>query len=140
MTASLLSRLSDNHPLHTEDDYHWAVQTQDSLLNELKMLLMSRVRLLDIENISLVNNSVLNYGIDESFSKIEEINARLSMLENLLKKAISRFEPRLTNVELTTSTNDLQAMNFILRAHYLHQPVTIELRWDDCTGRFYFNE
>jgi type VI secretion system protein ImpF len=140
MTASLLSRLSDNYPLRTEDDYHWVEQTQDILLTELKMLLMSRVRLLDIENIPLINSSVLNYGIDESFSKIEEINARLPMLETRLKNAFSRFEPRLTNVKLSSSTNNLQAMNFILHAHYLHQPVTIELRWDDCTGRFYFNE
>ncbi|EPL4526988.1 GPW/gp25 family protein [Enterobacter asburiae] len=140
MTASLLSRLSDNHPLHSEDDFHWAGQTQDALLSELKMLLMSRVRLLDIENIPLINSSVLNYGIDESFSKIEEINARLTVLETRLKKAVSRFEPRLTNVELTSSTSNLQVMNFILHANYLHQPVTIELRWDDCTGRFYFNE
>lgn len=140
MTASLLSRLSDNHPFNQENDYPWASQTDEALLSELKMLLMSRARLPDIEEIPLINTSVLNYGIDESFSKINEINSRRQEMEKRIKNAIARFEPRLQHIELTSYTDDAQAICFTLRGVYFSRPIVLLLTWNDCTGRFYFNE
>lgn len=140
MVVSLLCRLSDNYPLREEDDNSWNIHNPEALLRELKMLLISRVRLQDIENIPQVNSSVLNYGIDESFNNIENISLRLPMMEMRLKNAISRFEPRLTDVEIIGYTNNEHSMNFILHAQYLRQPISLELRWDDCTGGFHFNE
>lgn len=140
MTPSLLVRLSDNYPLNEEDDYHWAIQSHDVLLNEFKMLLMSRARLPNIEDIPLVNASILNYGIDESFSKINGINSRRLIMELRLKSVIARFEPRLTQVSLTSYMDEPEGIHFILRGVYLLTPIELELTWNDCTGRFYFNE
>lgn len=140
MTASLLSRLSDNYPFREEDDYPWASQPYETLLNELKMLLTSRARLPDIENIPQINASVLNYGIDESFSKINETGSRRLMMETRLKNTISRFEPRLTQISLTSNMNDSNAIYFILRGIFFLTPIELNLIWNDCTGRFYFNE
>ncbi|KJX01438.1 hypothetical protein RZ87_02510 [Enterobacter roggenkampii] len=140
MTTSLLSRLSDNHPFNQENDYPWASQTDEALLCELKMLLMSRARLPDIEEIPLINSSVLNYGIDESFSNIYEINSRRKVMENRIRNTITRFEPRLEQVELTSYTDDAQAICFTLRGVYFSRPVVLVLTWNDSIGRFYFNE
>lgn len=140
MTASLLSRLSDDHPLREEDDHLCASQVYDRLLSELKMLLMSRSRLPDIEDIPLINASVLNYGIDESFCKINEINSRRVVLESRLKNVIARFEPRLSQVSLTSNTDKTQAIIFEIQGFYFTTPVKLKLIWNDCTGRFYFNE
>lgn len=140
MTASLLFRLTDDHPLHEEDDYHWALQTHNSLLGELKMLLVSRARLPDIENIPLINTSVLNYGIDESFSKINEINSRRLVMENRLKNAIARFEPRLNHVLLTSNMDNIHNILFKIHGFYFTTPVELEITWNECNGIFYFNE
>lgn len=140
MTTSLLLRLSDNHPQRHEDDYRWASLTPDVLLNEIKMVLFSRVRMTENEQIPFINTSILNYGIDESFSNITDINARLPLLECRITNAISRFEPRLTDVTLNSTIDNNQSMNFIMRGMYCNHPFEMDLRWDDCTARFYFNE
>ncbi|WP_330984096.1 MULTISPECIES: hypothetical protein [Enterobacterales] len=140
MTTSLLSRLSDNYPLREEDDYPWALQPYEVLLSEFKMLLTSRARLPDIENIPLINASVLNYGIDESFSKTNEIGSRRLMMETRLKNTIARFEPRLTQISLTSNMTDSHTICFILRGVFFLTPIVLELTWNDSTGRFYFNE
>ncbi|NTZ52934.1 hypothetical protein [Citrobacter gillenii] len=140
MTSSLLSKLRDDHPLHAEDDFLWEKLSHADFLSELKMLLTSRIRQPEIESIPQINSSILNYGIDESFSKINEVDSRLPTMEIRLSMAIARFEPRLTHLTLQSFTDDLQAMTFIINANYMHKRITLELRWDDCTGRFYFNE
>ncbi|MRT15088.1 hypothetical protein GJV07_22675 [Enterobacteriaceae bacterium RIT711] len=140
MLTSLLSRLSDNHPWHNEDDYPWELSANDILLAELKMILTSRVRMINIEDLPLVNESIINYGIDESFSKIQEISKRLDVMEMRLKNVIARFEPRLTNVSITNNINQNAIVTFYLQASYLNSSFVLEMKWNDCTGRFYFNE
>ncbi|EMF07047.1 GPW/gp25 family protein [Serratia marcescens] len=141
MTASLLSRLSDNQPLREEDDDTWALPPHDTLLNELKMLLMSRARLPGIEENPLLNASILNYGIEEeSPRKNNETNSRRLGLETRLKNTILRFEPRLSQMSLTSNIDDEHAFRFILRGVYSDTPIVLELTWDDYIGRFCFNE
>ncbi|WP_312414944.1 GPW/gp25 family protein [Pseudescherichia sp.] len=140
MTVSLLSRLSDNHPQRVEDDYQWENGGQDTLIAELKMLFNSRARLPDIEAMPLVNASIINYGFNESFSNVLEISARRNIMEQRLRNTLARFEPRLTQVSLTSSKTSTEFISFMIQAMYRQQPVTLELKWDDCTGRFYFNE
>lgn len=139
MSLSFMSRLCDDQPLSEEDEYSWDEDSHDILLRELKMLLTSRVRQAGLEDIDLINSSILNYGIDESFSKINELATRRIILEQRLKNAIARFEPRLTSVSLFSDITE-QAILFTLQALYRDVPFTLELQWKDCTGRFYFNE
>lgn len=140
MNPSLLSRLSDNHPLSEEDDYHWSSSGRDVLLQELKMLFNSRSRLPDIEEIEFVNASIINYGFNESFGQIVEVSARRQELEERLKNTIARFEPRLTQVSLTAIAEPSNSISFRLQAMHLQEPIALELKWDDYIGRFYFNE
>ncbi|AIR61121.1 GPW/gp25 family protein [Cedecea neteri] len=140
MIPSLLSRLSDNHPCELEDNYHCEEKPEETLLKELMMMLMSRTRTPDIEDIQYVNASVLNYGIDESFSRVREVNKRKSTIEKRLMNAIARFEPRLTDMSVASHTGKNQNIIFTLQGYYAQYPVLFELEWDDCNGRFYLHE
>lgn len=140
MNDSLLFRLSDDHPFHEEDDRHCTKMGIHVLSCELKMLLTSRARLSEIELIEDVNSSILNYGFDESLNQISDISTRRSIIKNRLLNALSRFEPRLTQVSLSSTTDEDQKMRFDLHAWYLQTPVTLELTWDDYMGKFFFNE
>jgi len=135
---SLLLRLSDNNP-QAEEDY----RTEDKstwLLSELKMLFSSRSRFSSIETLPLVNASVLNYGINESVSQIQEADHRKTVIEERIKKTLHRFEPRLSEVTIITKTNNPSNVIFEINALYNTLPVKFELVWDDCTGKFYFDE
>lgn len=136
---SLLLRLSDNHPRNETDNY-WAEDKSIWLLNELKMLLSSRSRFAHIEDIPLVNASILNYGIDESVTQIIELGERKQVIETRIKKVLQRFEPRLTEVGIITKVDNPNHVIFEINGLCNLIPVKIELVWDDCTGRFYFNE
>ncbi|MFX2610778.1 hypothetical protein [Enterobacter mori] len=141
MSASLLSRLSDNHPQREEeDDYWWENDISKMLLTELELLFTSRVRQAGIEAIPLVNASILNYGINESLWTVTEANTRRLVMEQRLLNLLSRFEPRLTRVSLTSTMDNPAFILFTLNAYYMQSPVVIELKWNDCTGRFYFDE
>lgn len=137
--SSLLLRLSDNHP-RTEEDNYRTEEKSTWLLNELKMLFSSRSRFSYIENIPLVNGSILNYGIDESVSQINEMAHRKEVIEGRIKNALQRFEPRLTEVEIITRTDNSSGVIFEINALHQKLPLKMELVWDDCTGKFYFNE
>ncbi|WP_459176696.1 type VI secretion system baseplate subunit TssE [Ewingella americana] len=136
---SLLCRLSDNHPRIEKDDYR-TEEKSTWLLNELKMLFSSRSRFSHIEIIPLVNASILNYGIDESVSQIHEVEHRKIVIEERIKNALQRFEPRLTEVDVITRTDNPSSVMFEINAMHKELPIKIELVWDDCTGKFYFNE
>ncbi|WP_237932226.1 GPW/gp25 family protein [Buttiauxella sp. S19-1] len=140
MTASLLFRLSDNHPLCEEDDYHWKSLSFEIQLNELKMLLMSCSRLPGIENIPLVNASILNYGIDTSFRKMNDMNSRRETLKTCLKTVIARFEPRLDKVTITDNSDCTHSIKFVLHGIFVSTPIALKLTWNDCIERFDFNE
>ncbi|EAB8795101.1 hypothetical protein DU854_17265 [Salmonella enterica subsp. enterica] len=140
MFNSLMTRLSDDLPSQAEDNNSEKVSYEEELLYELKMLLTSRSRIPEIENINLVNCSILNYGINESFSDIGEINSRRPALEQRLHDAIARFEPRLSKVSVTSAIISNDKIIFTINAFYLNYPIVVALEWEDCTGRFYFNE
>ncbi|PIJ48243.1 hypothetical protein BL250_14425 [Erwinia sp. OLTSP20] len=140
MNESLLSRLSDNHPLSEKDDYDWIPAPNDELLSELKMVLMSHARQPDIAHRPLINTSILNYGLDASFSELKVTAAGSDILETRLKKIITRFEPRLSQISLISSQESAQIICFVLRGIYAATSVQLEIKWNECTGRFIFNE
>jgi type VI secretion system protein ImpF len=140
MIHSLLLTLSDNHPLREEDDYQCEALSHHQLLTELNMCLSSRARYPGIEEISLINTSVLNFGIDESFQQTNELTPRRTIMEHRLKTAIARFEPRLTQVSITSKQDKPEEIQFNVQANYLQKRLTIQLIWNDDTGVFYFDE
>jgi len=136
---SLLLRLSDNHPQIELEDYR-TEEKSTWLLDELKMLFSSRSRFAYIENLPLVNASVLNYGINESVSKTHDTDRRKIIIEERIKDTFQRFEPRLTGVTIITKKNNPSHVIFEINALHNTLPVKFELVWDDCTGKFYFDE
>ncbi|MEZ2578329.1 GPW/gp25 family protein [Buttiauxella ferragutiae] len=138
--VSLILRLADNSPLDDRDHYPWVSDTREILIAELKMLFTSRTRIPDIEDIPLVNASVLNYGFDESFSRVNEASVRHLAMEQKIKRTISRFEPRLSEVSVSSRTGSSEFILFTLRAYYLGAHVILDMKWNDDTGRFYFDE
>lgn len=140
MLTSLILRLSDDNPLVKEEDYQKVEDTTNILINEIKMLLTSRVRIIGVENIQLVNQSILNYGFDESLFNVNELNARRAVIESRLKNMLVRFEPRLTDISICSNVTDGNILIFNISANYLRNQLFLELKWDDYTGVFYLNE
>lgn len=140
MIYSLLLTLSDNHPLREEDDYQCEALSHHQLLAELNMCLSSRARYPGIEEIPLINTSVLNFGINESFQKTNELAPRRNIMEQRLQTTIARYEPRLTQVSIISTQVNPEHIKFELQANYLNKPLTIRLIWNDDTGVFYFDE
>jgi type VI secretion system protein ImpF len=136
---SLLLRLSDNNPQIEEEHYQPEVEST-WLLNELKMLFSSRSRFAYLETLPLVNASVLNYGINEAVSQIHDTDRRKTIIEERIKNTLQRFEPRLTGVTIITKTNNSSDVIFEINALHNVLPVKFVLVWDDCTGKFYFDE
>lgn len=136
---SLLLRLSDNTPRVEEDNYR-NEKKSTWLLDELKMLFSSRSRFSNIEGIPLINASILNYGIDESLSQDLDVSHRKVVIEERIKDVLQRFEPRLTDVDITTQTDNPSCVIFEINALHHQLPVKIELVWDEGTGKFYFHE
>jgi len=136
---SLMLRLSDNNP-QTEEEHYRTEDKSTWLLNELKMLFSSRSRFSYIETLPLVNASVLNYGINESVSPTYDTGRRKAIIEERIKNTLQRFEPRLTCVTLVTKINNPSHVIFEINGLHHSLPVKFELVWDDCTGKFYFDE
>lgn len=142
MITSLLVRLSDNEPHQDEDDYPWDLQSCELLVNELKMMLTSRVRMPDIDTMPEISSSILNYGINEIFVSDEETMNRYVILEGRIKNAVQRFEPRLAHFSISRATDESEPeiMIFTIAAHYEGTPITVVLKWNDMTGQFYIHE
>ncbi|MFS7305099.1 GPW/gp25 family protein [Rahnella inusitata] len=88
----------------------------------------------------LVNASILNYGINESVSQIHDTDRRKTIIEERIKNTFQRFEPRLSGVTIITKTNNPSHVIFEINALHNTLPVKFDLVWDDCTGKFYFDE
>lgn len=135
--TSLLQRLSDDNPKQQDE----LLETvEDYLEDEIMMLLSSRPRFSDVENIPVLNGSILNYGINESFSSDMPQGERKPILQARLEMAIRRFEPRLKDVSFTSVNQGVTGILFFVDAYYQSRPVHYKLIWDDAINRFYLSE
>lgn len=132
---SLLFRLSDNTPGSMEDTQH--DNDINNIVNEIMMLLSSRPRLGYIENISRINSSILNYGINENFSENTPRSKRALELKQRIETALQRFEPRLCNVQVVYDFESLSNINFNIKGECHSQPIAFTLRWDDAMSHFF---
>ncbi|MGQ6550915.1 GPW/gp25 family protein [Serratia sp. JSRIV001] len=130
---SLLLRLSDNNPDREEDSF--LEENNNWLLNELGMLFSSCSRLAFLEDISLVNCSVLNYGINASVTQLTEFEQQKRVIEQRIKNALHRFEPRLTHVAVKAGSRQTAKVMFDIQAQYREEPMLFQLVWDECASR-----
>lgn len=133
---SLLQRLSDNHPGREEDVFLTA--NENWLFDELKMLFSSCSRLTFLEDIPLINSSVLNYGINASVTQLVELEQRKWVMEQRIKNVLCRFESRLTDVAVSVSSHQVSRIMFDIHARYLESSILFQLEWDDCASRVSF--
>lgn len=136
---SLLLILSDNSPLQTIDDLPY-IDPHIFFKHELNMLLSSRIRFKYIEQIPLLNTSVLNYGINEPPSPTTDPIQRTADLKEQIELAIHRFEPRLMQVFINIYKSTLVATTFNIEAKYKTKSLHLMFTWNHCQGRGYFHE
>lgn len=139
MAASLLTRLSDDHPLQPGEDALWEADEKTVLIDELLMVLTSRPRLPGISTLPLINTSVLNYGFDGSFQQDDDGRTRHQIIGAHLRHTLLHFEPRLSAIQLSVRQHYADHLHFTLDAYYAGAPFTLELIWDDYSGRFSVN-
>lgn len=134
---SFLIRLSDDNPTTEEEQYQ--PEGKKWLLYELDMIFSSRPRFSYLEGMPFVNASVLNFGIDEYIPLIDEPELRKKIVEERIKKALQRFEPRLNCVTIVIKKENKSYIIYEINALYNMSPVKIELSWDECRGVFILN-
>lgn len=134
---SLLTRLCDDTSLGADDRPDRGMLL---LKQELNMLFSSRARMADVEMLSLVNASVVNYGIDESVIGIADTSLHKRVMAQRISTAIRRFEPRLTQVDVLAGTVIPTGVLFDIHACFQGRPVVLYIVWNGFSGTFSFHE
>ncbi|MBU9809459.1 GPW/gp25 family protein [Rahnella sp. C60] len=132
---SLLQLLSDNNP-KDQNDFTEAEDKNSTFIDEILLLLSSRPRSYHIDNIPLVNESILNYGINDAFSSDTPRLERNAIIQSRIEMALRRFEPRLKNVCVTPGEEKGSLCSFIIDAETFNGEVRFRLVWDDVISQF----
>lgn len=136
MFASLLTRLADNDLSALEDGYSFSKLPSKELIDELKLVVTSCARIPNMEKIEQINKTVLNYGIDIELTNSEnEEDLRIVLIN-----AITRFEPRLSElvIECVKTTN--YAFEYLLRGLYHTTTIVLDIQWNKRLKQFTFDE
>jgi len=147
---SILDRLLDDEPKQkasgAEPQRVNIFLYKASLARDLEYLLNTRCIDLDgfMDAFPLVKNSVVAYGIQDISSLSLLDPGHRSLLRDLIRKTIERFEPRLTRVRVTleTARDHERKLRFrvdaILRIHPAKPPVTFDawLQLSSCQYSF----
>lgn len=136
---SLLLLLSDDDPSNAIDDII-KVDPAVFFRHELNLLFSSRSRLPFIDEMPLISHSVVNYGFDETNIHDYEPLQRAEILKKRIVALLQRFEPRLAQVDVDIYNTDAGCTLFHMRAQHEGAPLLFKLGWDNCLGRFYFDE
>jgi len=106
------------------------------LIADILILLSSRPCSYPVENITGINESIINYGVSDIFSSdIPRLERNLIMCERI-NTALQRFEPRLINVAVLPGEAREGMSVFIIEADTFFGAVRYRLMWDDVIGRF----
>jgi type VI secretion system protein ImpF len=104
------------------------------------MVLSSRPRAHAIEMNPDIHNTVVNYGLEEGFFYPKGNVSRQEILRQRIATALSRFEPRLNEVDVKLLPAEDANTRFIIQALCAAQPVLMTLIWDDAMSCFYLSE
>ncbi|WP_223509552.1 GPW/gp25 family protein [Rahnella sp. GSA61A] len=132
---SLLQQLSDNN-LKDQNDLIEEEDKSSTLIDEILLLLSSRPRSYRIDNIPLINESILNYGVSDVFSSDTPRLERNAIMQSRIEMALQRFEPRLKNVCVTPGEELGSLCSFIINAETFNGEVRYRLMWDDVISQF----
>jgi len=132
---SLLQQLSDNNP-KDQNDISEEEDKSSTLIDEILLLLSSRPRSYRIDDIPLINASILNYGVSDVFASDTPRLERNAIMQSRIETALQRFEPRLKNVCVTPGEELGSLCSFIIDAETLAGEVRYRLMWDDVISQF----
>ncbi|MFQ6247189.1 GPW/gp25 family protein [Yersinia enterocolitica] len=135
---SFLKKLSDDNPSSCHDS-HIDFSDED-LKNEISMLLTSRPIYRDIEELPLICDSVINYGVNISLLNIttpEEKNIEIIKRINI---AIKRFEPRISDVRIEHKiTDDIRSV-FTVKSYISAKLLMFNVYWTKSTDKLSLHE
>lgn len=140
MTTSLLRRLADDNPEDHEVDKFSLIDPWDWIMPEIQMLLSSRPRVPALENEPRIRTTVINYGVEEGFFSNQGDNTNHEILRQRIATTLQRFEPRLTEVEVTLLRAEEASARYLIQACCASQSLLITLIWDDAMSCFYLNK
>ena len=132
---TLLQRLADDNPKE-EQDVGEAEDKRDVLVNDILFILSSRPRSYHVEQISLINNSIINYGVSDFFDNDTQRQTRNDVMRSRIQMALIRFEPRLKNVEVSLGQYQKGIASFLIEADTIYGAVRYNLMWDDVISQF----
>ncbi|MGB7801765.1 hypothetical protein [Buttiauxella sp.] len=132
---SLLQQLSDDNP-KDQNDISEAEYKSSTLIDEILLLLSSRPRSYRIDDIPLINGSILNYGVSDVFASDTPRLERNGIMQSRIEIALQRFEPRLKNICVTPGEELGSLCSFIIDAETSTGGVRYRLMWDDVISQF----
>lgn len=136
---TLLQRLSDDNPgisVDPQDGEHKA----GMLIDEVLLLLSSKPRCVEAESMPLVNASVVNYGIKDTFSTDISDITRNSIMQERIQLSLLRFEPRLKNTLVYSDNHENHTHCFVIEADTVDGHVFYRVMWDDILSQFSLRE
>ncbi|WP_447840911.1 type VI secretion system baseplate subunit TssE [Enterobacter bugandensis] len=132
---TLLQRLSDNNP-KDQDDLSEGEDKSDVLMNDILLLLSSRPRSYHVDDIPLINDSIINYGVSDFFNSDTQRQERIEIMRERIQQALIRFEPRLKNVVVSLGERVDGMSIFVIEANTINGAVRYHLMWDDVISQF----
>jgi type VI secretion system protein ImpF len=136
---TILQRLMDDNP-KDQTDLAERDEKKDNLIDEILFILSSRPRVNDVGHLPLINESIINYGLDDVFPGGIPLLERISIMESRIRTALQRFEPRLKNVAIFSNENKNNLCSFIIEADTESGNVRYCLLWDNVLSQFYFRD
>lgn len=134
---SFLQRLRDDTPGLEVDVFN--SEPHEDLRTELRMLLSSRPLYINMEDVPLVSDSVLNYGISYSIysDSAEEYRAVVNTeISARILKALQRYEQRLIEPFVECQFSDENYSTFLVTAMFLKEKIKFLIKWDKNSGEF----
>lgn len=131
----LLRLLADDNPKDQDDDNNEA-NSCDYLINEVLMMLSSRPRDYKVDDMPEVSKSVINYGINDVFPLDMLRSERSAILEKRILKALTIFEPRMSNLSVSAGNENHGCSSFVIEAEVGSENVRYCLEWDDLLSYF----
>lgn len=134
--ASILDRLLDYDPKVASESVRDRLsvrQVKDAVIRDLEFLLNTRRQiLLPSPEYSEVHNSLYMYGLQDFTMKNPASTIVRQKLRQVIERTISRFEPRLknVNVQIEESGQNARDLRFRITAILVIEPITEPVIFD----------
>ncbi|EEW2259980.1 TPA: GPW/gp25 family protein [Escherichia coli] len=128
---SFLKKISDDN---SSSKYDGCIHFSDGdLKKEISMLLSSRPLLPDLEEVTYICDSVINYGINSSLLNIATQEEQKLEIIRRIKIALERFEPRISDIIVTPKETDEIKDVFTVKSYILSRPLIFDVFWIKAT-------